>query len=382
MHNELASPAVSTERAYFFDKLRPEQLRIAVVSDAETERNGVGTYYYDLAEQLREYVAVIKTFGPSTHNKNRYLTLPLPSDSTQRIWFPPLLRIRREIQILKPHVIIVPTPGPYGLLGWYLATRSGTRLIIGFHTHYERLAGLYWNRILGKITQGYFKIINKILFRHGEVVMVNSESMLAAARSAGAKHISLMGTPLPITFLKHPLRSPSPQVRRIFFAGRLAGEKNVHLLLEAARRLPQYEFYIAGEGPLRSEIKQAARDMSNLDYLGWLDRQRIREVIDSMDMLILPSTVESFGTIAMEGMVRGRLVLVSAACGILDWPALSRGLFQINQEESLTSAIRRVAGLDEAIRRKKGQLARLAAEEQNDWSIRNWLASLGCDICS
>jgi glycosyltransferase involved in cell wall biosynthesis len=159
----------------------------------------------------------------------------------------------------------------------------------------------------------------------------------------------------------------------------LATEKNVHLFLKAARQLPDYDFYIAGDGPLRPDIEQAARDMANLNYLGWLDRDRIRAVMDTMDMLVLPSTVESFGTIAMEGMVRGRLVLVSAACGILDWPILSRGLFRINRDESPAAAIQRVAGLDEAIRRKKVYLARLAAEQLNDWNIRNWLAVLGCD---
>ncbi len=357
-------------------RVRPEELRVAVISDAETERNGVGAYYHDLIQQLRDRVAVIDTFSPSTHNKHRGLTLPLPGDSTQRIWFPPLLKIRREILALRPHVIIVPTPGPYGLLGWYLATRLGARLIVGFHTSYEKLTGLYWNRILGRITQSYFDMLNRMLFRDGEVVLANSQSMMAAARAAGARNVALMGTPLPRPFLTDPPGFPASPVRRIFYAGRLAAEKNLKLILEAAAELPDYEFCVAGDGPLRFEIERAAREMPNLDYIGWLDRDRMRAVVDSMDMLVLPSAIESFGTVALEAMARGRLVLVSAACGILDWPALNRGLFRINQGETLAQAIVRVAELDEAIRRKKSQLARQAAIELNEWSNRSWLATL------
>ena len=209
------------------DELLPEQLRIVVVSDAEAERNGVGAYYHDLAEHLRKHVAVVETFSPTFCNKYRQLTLPLPGDKTQRIWFPPYLKIKRQVQALQPNVIIVPTPGPYGFLGWYLARRCGVRLIVGYHTHYERLMELYWNRILGRITQGYFEVLNKILFRDSNAVLANSQSMLQAARASGARNTMLIGTPLPYRFIADPTTSLSPEVRRIFFAGRLAAEKNV-----------------------------------------------------------------------------------------------------------------------------------------------------------
>lgn len=41
-----------------------ESLRVAVVSDAAAERNGVGTYYHDLVQHLRGRVDRAELFCP------------------------------------------------------------------------------------------------------------------------------------------------------------------------------------------------------------------------------------------------------------------------------------------------------------------------------
>jgi glycosyltransferase involved in cell wall biosynthesis len=102
----------------------------------------------------------------------------------------------------------------------------------------------------------------------------------------------------------------------------------------------------------------------------------MQATLDSIDVLILPSYVESFGTIALEAMARERMVLVSHGCGILEWPELSRGLFVIREDETVTQAIARIADLDHSVRKKKAQRGRIAAKQLNDWTIKTWLELL------
>lgn len=108
-----------------------------------------------------------------------------------------------------------------------------------------------------------------------------------------------------------------------------------------------------------------------------MKRARIMALIDSVDALILPSQVESFGTIALEAMARSRTVLVSSACGILSWDLLARGLFPIRDDEHLADALERVREIDPAIRERRARIAREAAVEINRRNLDHWLAVLG-----
>ena len=353
-------------------------LRIAIISDAAPERNGVGAYYFDMVDHLRDHVEQVDLISPHYASRAWHgaITFPMPGDATQKICLPPYRRISRHIRQMAPQIIIVPTPGPYGMLGIPLAKRLNARLIIGFHTHYEKLTGLYWSRLVGSVTRSYFNVCNHLLFRHGDLVLANSQDMADIAKTMGAPHIRLMGTPIPRQYLEKPTKALPQKLTTVLFAGRLAAEKNIEGLVAAAEQLPELQFLIAGEGPLRSFIEKRSRQLANLTYLGWLSRTKLLSVLDDADMLILPSHVESFGTIALEGMARNKTVLVSAQCGILDWPDLNRGVFNMAQNETVTDAVARVASLDYGVRNRKAKIAAEAARRLNTWNVKNWLTIL------
>ena len=361
--------------------IQPENtrdLRIAIISDAAPERNGVGAYYFDMVEHLRDHVEQVDLISPHYASRAWHgaITFPMPGDATQKICLPPVRRINRHIKQMAPQIIIVPTPGPYGMLAIPLAKRLNAKLIVGFHTHYEKLTGLYWNRILGSVTRSYFNVCNHLLFRHSDLVLANSQDMADIATAMGAPQIRLMGTPIPRLYLDKPTNPLPQKLTTVLFAGRLAAEKNIESLVAAAEQLPGLQFRVAGEGPLRSFIEKRSKQLANLTYLGWLTRTQLLGVLDEADMLILPSHVESFGTIALEGMARNKTVLVSAQCGLLDWPDLNRGVFNMAQNETVADAIARVASLDYGVRNRKAKLAADAARDLNAWNVKNWLTIL------
>ena len=98
--------------------------------------------------------------------------------------------------------------------------------------------------------------------------------------------------------------------------------------------------------------------------------------MDTADVLVLPSTVESFGTVALEAMARQRLPLVSKNCGIVDWPQLVDNLYQIEEEESVADAIRRIAAASNEDRQTKAANGRKAALRLNESSVVHWLNML------
>ncbi len=357
----------------------PESLaiRVAVISDAAPARNGVGAYYSDLIEQLSQYVSHASLISPTVTDgvwQGGWM-LPLPGDSTQKLCVPSIRALARRVDEANPNVVIIPTPGPYGLIGSQIAKRHNASVIIGYHTHFEKIMSLYWNRIriISAVTRGYFEVCNRILFKQGKLVLANSKEMASVAQRMGAPAVELMGTPIPKSFLDEPVVALNPEIKRVLFAGRLAAEKNIGAFLDAAHDLPDMEFIIAGDGPMRDEVRKRVDKLPNTQLLGWIPRTQMQAMLDSIDVLILPSYVESFGTIAMEAMARERLVLVSHGCGILEWPDLNRSLFVIRNDETVTQAIARIADLDHSVRKKKAQRGRIAAKRLNDWTIKTWL---------
>lgn len=376
-----SSPDAVAETAFRAGGDAPDasDLRVAIVSDAAPDRNGVGTYYRDLAEHLTAVGAQVKLICPSFRAGRWHggLAIQMPGDPTQRFLIPPPLRIKQQLAQLRPNAIIIPTPGPYGMGGLMFAKRTGARLVVGFHTHFERLAALnqHW-RLFGVVAQNYLNACHRALFRGSHMVLANSDEMLEVARSIGARHVGLMGTPIAKQFLDEPTKPLRPRLERVLFAGRLAPEKNLGAVFEAAEACPWLRFEIAGDGPLRSWVEQEAARLTNLDYVGWVPRERIMPLIDNADVLVLPSTIESFGTIALEAMARARAVVVSSQCGILSWDRLKQGLFQMAEGEDLAAVLKRLGQMDRNLLDRTLSLGHEAAREINARNLEHWLSVL------
>ena len=351
---------------------------VVIVSDSLPERNGVGAYYCDLLHLLEDEGYEATLLCPS-EDRPTIFQFPLPGDSTQRIWIPSLFRFRDVMNAVKPRAIVAATPGPYGLLGAWWSRRLGAKFIVGFHTHFSGVTDLYNNRFLRTFSRFYFRIADNILFRYGDLVLANSEAMVELAERLGARRVGIMGTLLPRDSLPEPETYVEGDLKRVVFAGRLAPEKRVQTVFEAAQQLPHIQFTVAGDGPLKDEAVRYAQLLPNFEFVGWVSRKQLLEQMDRADVLVLNSVVESFGTVALEAMARGRLALVSKTCGIVEWPGLVESLYQIDDGESLSDAIARIAALTADERTTTAQNARRAALRLNRGSLLHWLDTLQCD---
>lgn len=375
--NRIAKPERSVPEV-----TRPTALRVLVFSDAVPERNGVGTYYHDLERHLRPRVERIELLCPpgvDAKRKPRF-SVPMPGDRTQRLHGPPYRRGRAALREVRPHTIVAATPGPFGMLGMKLAKRNGVRLVAGFHTHFEKLAQIYWSRWFRRAAHLYLERKHRHLFAAADTVLANSDEMADIATRTGAGNVIRVGTPIAPSFLESlPKVDAAAPLRRVLFAGRLAPEKSVSAVLDLARARPDLEISIAGDGPLRADVEREAARCNNVRCLGWVPRSRMRDLVDGCDAFVLPSSVESFGTAAFEAMARSRTVLVSERCGILDWPELEHTLHVIRDDESLADAIARIEQLDPEERASTAERAREAAVAFADRNTDQWIEILAPD---
>ncbi len=350
-----------------------QDVRVAVVSDASPHRNGVGSYYRDLIGHMQSDLGCIKLVSPTRRSSGMYLiSIPMPGDPSQRIRVPNVSVLSARLHQIRPSVIIIPCPGPFGLFALYFAMKYNIPLCVGLHTDYDKLTDLYWSGIFSHVSRGYLRATNRLLVRCSDLVMVANHDLHQTALDLGAKHVEIFGSVVPKRFLQKNICPHNGTCQRVFFAGRLAKEKNIATILEAAEALPQMEFQLAGDGPMRAEVERAAARHANVNYLGWLPRHKLMQALDESDMLILPSHLETFGTVALEAAARGRLVLVSAECGLLNWKAFHGNVLSILPEESLTQALVRVSELTPAERVQRSTDMRQATHAFNDQTVAAW----------
>lgn len=106
-----------------------------------------------------------------------------------------------------------------------------------------------------------------------------------------------------------------------FYAGRLSREKGLDLILEAARRLPETKWRIAGTGPMEDELRRAieSRELANIELLGRVEGEALRDAYRTASAVVLPSRCyENCPLTVLEAMSAGRPTIGARIGGIAE----------------------------------------------------------------
>jgi glycosyltransferase involved in cell wall biosynthesis len=116
----------------------------------------------------------------------------------------------------------------------------------------------------------------------------------------------------------------------LLFIGRLCEQKGPLILMETLKSLREKNLPVnvtfAGDGELRSEIEAYAHRYNLTKYItitGWVDSTKIRSLLLSTDMMVLPSFAEGLPVAIMEAMASKVPVVSTRIAGI---PELVRNL--------------------------------------------------------
>jgi glycosyltransferase involved in cell wall biosynthesis len=192
----------------------------------------------------------------------------------------------------------------------------------------------------------------RAILRRARLVVAASTALADAARRLGASRVRVIPAGVDIPTHVGP-EAPPPHV---LFVGRLAAEKGILELVEAARGLP---LVVAGDGPLRPRVPGA---------LGFVAHDALGALYASAAVVACPSRREGFGVACAEAMAHGRPVVASAVGGLLD--------LVIDGETGVLVPPRDVAALraglerllaDEGLRARLGGEGRRRARERLAW---------------
>ncbi|MBN9562131.1 MAG: glycosyltransferase [Alphaproteobacteria bacterium] len=107
-----------------------------------------------------------------------------------------------------------------------------------------------------------------------------------------------------------------PDCKLVLALGRLHRNKAFDMLISALPRLPGTHAVIAGEGPERADLLDAARRegvSDRLHLIGW--REDTGALLAAADALVCPSRHEPLGNVVIEAWSAGRPVVAAASEG-------------------------------------------------------------------
>jgi glycosyltransferase involved in cell wall biosynthesis len=359
-------------------------MRIAIFAESYPPVvNGAATAISLLVGALRErhevwvYAPRYPGFRDRDPHVRRFLSYRLPPEPEYPLAIPFSPHLFQEFRRLRFDLVHTHSPFTLGWLGRRWAGRARIPGVTTYHTlyteytHYAPWVPVGWAR---RCIRG----ITRLHCNASQAVTVPTEPIRDVLREYGVtRPVEVIPTGVPF---EEPIAlDPSfprgalgiaPEAPIVLYAGRLAKEKNLPLLLRAFRRVREAEpraiLLLAGTGPWETEARRMADALGTMPatrFAGVLDPARLALCYADATVFGFPSLADTQGMVLVEAKAAGlpsvcvasfgpMVVVRDGVDGLLvsnDEEQFARALLRVLREPALRTALS-AAGLADAER--------------------------------
>lgn len=305
-------------------------LSVAVFSDsAFPVLNGVSVSIDLLVKGLRAKGHSVHLFStgvpghkdkdPNTHRSH---SLRTPFSKDYPLAIPPFYRMLYDFRRQDFDLIHTHTPFTVGFVGLRWAESHELPIVATYHTNYDKYIhyvpvapkrflryklakhlNYYYNRVDQVITPG--EASKRWLMRHSVKTPITIVP-------TGVQAPPMMDRSRAREILRIPLAD-----RVLLYAGRLAPEKNIDLLLRAVAavmgEVRDVRLVLVGDGPARVALSRLARDLKvgdRVSFVGAVSREAVDNYYAAADLFVFASMTETQGLVVTEAMSHGLPVVV------------------------------------------------------------------------
>lgn len=234
----------------------------------------------------------------------------------------PSMKISREVDDFDPDIVHLINPFLLGYGGFQYARRRGIPFITSYHLHITKYTEYYNLTFL----DGMFWWFVRTVHREAKFDFCTSREMIKEFANNGIEPVELWRRGVDVHLFDHASRTEEmrsrlteghPEDPLILYAGRIAAEKDIHMLRYILERNPGVRAAIVGDGPIRDRIEAQFKGTSTV-LTGFLRGQELASAYASADLFIFPSQTETLGLVALEAMASGTPVIAANAGGVRD----------------------------------------------------------------
>lgn len=310
-------------------------LRIAMFSDSALPiLNGVSISIRALIHEMRSKGHSVTLFTASHFgyrdpdpNTYRFPAVSTPMAKDYPVAIPPFYPMLKEFRKHTFDVVHTHTPFTIGFVGLRWAESHDLPIVSTYHTLYDRyshyipLPRRYVRFKIAKHTNFYYNNVD-------HVITPSEAAMKWLSRHSVSTPITVIPTGVPAPAL-HFHRSEArmalgigPEERILLYAGRIAQEKNLGVLFEAAAIVfqedPALRLWLVGDGPFRNEATDMVRSLGigdRVNFVGYVKREDVDRYYAAADLFLFGSITETQGLVVQEAMSHGLPVIVASGGG-------------------------------------------------------------------
>jgi glycosyltransferase involved in cell wall biosynthesis len=245
-------------------------------------------------------------------------SIPLPVRSEFRLALGLPRAIRRDVGHFAPDLIHVSTPDILCTRAQTFAIRSGIPVVASLHTLFETYLGYYGLEFVRPLAEAHLRRF----YRRADHVLAPTQALVAEmARRRGDDRVSLWSRGVDREMFDPCRRDMSWRRGKgfgddetvVLFFGRLVLEKGVAAFVSVMRALEgrgvKVRALAVGAGPAAG----AFDGLPGAVLTGHLEGAELARAIASADILLHPSTTETFGNVVLEAMASGLAIVCADA---------------------------------------------------------------------
>ncbi len=311
-------------------------MKVAIFSESYLPYlNGVSISIRILQEELTRRGHEVWVYAPRYPNYTdpyptvrRFASFTTPFEPDYPIAVPIAPRLAREFRQQRFDIVHTHTPFFAGMVGARWARHLKIPLVSTYHTLYEQYLH-YVPSIVPK------SLVRKVLRWHLKRYYESVDAIMTPSE-IGKEVLLRYGVSKPITPIRNPVL-PFPNLSKqearaklgipkdvwlLLYVGRMAPEKNVHVLLRAmpfiVRGCPSAKLWLVGPGPALAQLQALSEELGLGDkvvFTGPVPREEVSLYLLSADLFVFPSVTESQGLVLDEAQAAGLPCIVANGGG-------------------------------------------------------------------
>jgi glycosyltransferase involved in cell wall biosynthesis len=312
------------------------------------------------APQFETHLGCIERYGPLAHHFPDAPEFPLGGSLFK--WQSVRTRLHLSRHLRQHHVQVAHAFDFYANLTLIPAAKlARVPVVIGSH------------RQLGDLMSPAQFRVQAAAFRWCDAVVCNSQAAADRLLATGISphKIAVIGNALPVEAFAATCEAlpKTPGVLRVGMVARMNHryKNQAGFLRIAARihqRMPNVEFVLVGDGPLRQELETQASSLGLGDSANFPgDRQDMPAVLASLDVAVNTSDSESLSNVILEAMAAGLPTVAYSVGGNSELLSPERGILVAPGDEAdFADAVQKLL-TDSVLREQLGRNGRQFAEE-------------------
>ncbi|SDZ29850.1 Glycosyltransferase involved in cell wall bisynthesis [Evansella caseinilytica] len=268
-----------------------------------------------------EYVDDKDVYSEHIHYFTSFRFSPYPEC---RLAIPNVVKIRQQLQLFSPDLIHIATPFNIGLCGLHYSLKYHVPFVASYHTNFDQYLHHYGLSFMSNWIWQY----HHWFYRHCKRIYAPSRPTKRHLEEKGFQDVEIWSRGVDCDLFSPGKNTASFREKYnlrkkylFLYTGRVAPEKDIHVFSQLVERLPspikeQTQWVVVGDGPALPALK--AKHGDSVCFTGYLDGDELAAVYAAADLLIFPSSTETFGNVVLESLASGTPAVVADKGGVID----------------------------------------------------------------